>query len=374
MFLSCSFVVALLWWSSFQAPGKPFVVQLAARAVEQLIEFSMIALVLWVAWAAVGIRPRARILRCLRVLRRRVVRHTPLRWAVAEGIVRTFEPERTSHWPTATVPGHVRCDPGRLAGFDVADLVVAPVSYGVDALRRDLDVVAHHGALLPGFDDKVISMYARGMTTREIRSHVAELYGVTVSAELISKATDAVLDEVGEWQSRPLEDVYAIVYFDAVRVKIRDEGLVRNKAVYLAVGVTCRGRNEVLGLWIEQPEGAKFWLSVMNELRAHGVADVLIAVVDGLKGFPDAIEAVFPLATVQTCIVIRIRDAARRMRPSCWRGRTASRISAFPLGAGRAGTTAGRRRTVAPRPDPRRRQRPHSVHPWTVSVWCSRTT
>ena len=201
----------------------------------------------------------------------------PLCWAAAEGIVRTFEPERTSHWSTATVPGHLRCDPGRFAGFDVADLVVAPVSYGVDPLRRDLDVVAHHGALLPGFDDNVISMYARGMTTREIRSHVAELYGVTVSAELISKATDAVLDEVGEWQSRPLEDVYAIVYFDAVRVKIRDEGLVRNKAVYLAVGVTYRGRNEVLGLWIEQPEGAKFWLSVMNELRAHGVADVLIS-------------------------------------------------------------------------------------------------
>ncbi len=160
---------------------------------------------------------------------------------------------------------------------------------------------------LPGFDDKVISMCARGMTTREIRGHVAELYGVTVSAELISKVTDAVLDEVAEWQSRPLEEVYAIVYFDAVRVKIRDEGLVRNKAVCLAIGVTFAGRKEVLGLWIEQTEGAKFWLSVMNEFRARGVADVLIAVVDGLKGFPDAIEAVFPQATVQTCIVHLIR-------------------------------------------------------------------
>ena len=160
---------------------------------------------------------------------------------------------------------------------------------------------------LPGFDDKVISMYARGMTTREIRGHIEELYGVSVSAELVSKVTDAVLDEVGEWQSRPLEETYAIMYFDAVRVKIRDEGLVRNKAVYLAVGVSCGGRKEVLGLWIEQTEGAKFWRSVMNELRARGVTDVLIAVVDGLKGFPEAIEAVYPEATVQTCIVHLIR-------------------------------------------------------------------
>ena len=173
--------------------------------------------------------------------------------------------------------------------------------------RFDPQLVEKYARRLPGFDDKVISMYARGMTTREIRGHVAEIYGVTVSAELISKVTDAVLEEVAEWQSRPLEEVYAIVYFDAVRVKIRDEGLVRNKAVYLAIGVTCAGRKEVLGLWIEQTEGAKFWLSVMNELKARGVADVLIAVVDGLRGFPDAIEAVFPEAAVQTCIVHLIR-------------------------------------------------------------------
>ena len=157
--------------------------------------------------------------------------------------------------------------------------------------RFEPQLVEKYARRLPGFDDKVISMYARGMTTREIRAHIAELYGLTVSAELISKVTDAVLDEVAEWQSRPLEEVYAIVYFDAVRVKIRDEGLVRNKAVYLAIGVSCAGRKEVLGLWIEQTEGAKFWLSVMNELKTRGVGDVLIAVVDGLKGFPDAIEA-----------------------------------------------------------------------------------
>ena len=173
--------------------------------------------------------------------------------------------------------------------------------------RFEPQLVEKYARRLPGFDDKVISMYARGMTTREIRAHIAELYGLTVSAELISKVTDAVLDEVAEWQSRPLEEVYAIVYFDAVRVKIRDEGLVRNKAVYLAIGVSCAGRKEVLGLWIEQTEGAKFWLSVMNELKTRGVGDVLIAVVDGLKGFPDAIEAVFPQATVQTCLVHLIR-------------------------------------------------------------------
>ena len=140
--------------------------------------------------------------------------------------------------------------------------------------RFEPQLVEKYARRLPGFDDKVISMYARGMTTREIRAHIAERYGLTVSAELISKVTDAVLDEVAEWQSRPLEEVYAIVYFDAVRVKIRDEGLVRNKAVYLAIGVSCAGRKEVLGLWIEQTEGAKFWLSVMNELKTRGVGDV----------------------------------------------------------------------------------------------------
>ncbi len=167
------------------------------------------------------------------------------------------------------------------------------------ARRFEPQLVEKYCRRLQGFDDKVLSMYARGMTTREIRVHVEELYGVSVSAEFISKFTDAVLEEVGEWQSRPLEEVYAIVYFDAVRVRVRDEGLVRNKAVYLAIGVNCAGRKEIPSLWIEHTEGAKFWLSVMNELKARGVADVLIAVVDGLKGFPEV--------TVQTCIVHLLR-------------------------------------------------------------------
>ena len=160
-----------------------------------------------------------------------------------------------------------------------------------------------------GFDDTIISMYARGMSVREIRGHLEELYGVEVSPDLISRVTDEVMDEVRDWQSRPLDEVYPVIIFDALRVKIRDEGVVRNKAVYLALGFTIEGHKEVLGLWIEQTEGAKFWLRVMNELRNRGVHDVFIAVVDGLKGFPEAINAVFPEAAVQTCIVHMIRHS-----------------------------------------------------------------
>ncbi|NOZ66927.1 MAG: IS256 family transposase [Alphaproteobacteria bacterium] len=162
-----------------------------------------------------------------------------------------------------------------------------------------------------GFDDKIISMYARGMSVREIRGHLEELYGVEVSPDLISRVTDEVMDEVREWQFRPLDEVYPIIIFDALRVKIRDEGTVRNKAIYLALGFTMGGHKEVLGLWIEQTEGAKFWLRVMNEIKNRGVNDVFITVVDGLKGFPDAITAVFPEASVQTCIVHMIRGSLR---------------------------------------------------------------
>src|SRR3989440_10238650 len=152
-------------------------------------------------------------------------------------------------------------------------------------------------------------MYARGMSTREIVGHLRELYGMEVSPDLVSAVTDAVLDEIAAWQARPLEPVYPLVFFDALRVKIRDEGLVRNKAVHIALGVRADGTKEILGLWLEQNEGAKFWLRVMNELRNRGVEDVLIAVVDGLKGFPEAITAVFPQAIVQTCIVHLIRHS-----------------------------------------------------------------
>ena len=158
----------------------------------------------------------------------------------------------------------------------------------------DPKLIAKYQRRFPDFDDKIISMYARGMSVREIRGHLEELYGIDVSADLISAVTDAVLEEVAEWQNRPLDVCYPLVFFDAIRVKIRDEGFVRNKAVYIALGIRPDGTKEILGIWIEQTEGAKFWLRVMNELKNRGISDILIAVVDGLKGFPEAINAVFP--------------------------------------------------------------------------------
>jgi putative transposase len=173
----------------------------------------------------------------------------------------------------------------------------------------DPQLIAKYQRRFPGFDDKIISMYARGMSNREIVGHLRDLYGIDVSPDLISAVTDAVLEEIAAWQARPLEPVYPLVFFDALRVKIRDEGLVRNKAVHIALGVRHDGGKEILGLWLEQNEGAKFWLRVMNELKNRGVDDLLLAVVDGLKGFPEAITAVFPEATVQTCIVHLLRGS-----------------------------------------------------------------
>ena len=154
-----------------------------------------------------------------------------------------------------------------------------------------------------GFDEKIIALYARGMTVREIQGLLREQYQVEVGHDLISTVTDAVMGEVVEWQSRPLERMYPIVFFDALRVKVRSDGTVKNQAVYLALGVAADGTRDVLGLWIEQTEGARFWMKVMTELSLRGVNDILLAVVDGLKGFPEAITAVFPRTTVQTCIV-----------------------------------------------------------------------
>jgi putative transposase len=171
-------------------------------------------------------------------------------------------------------------------------------------------------------------LYARGLTTREIAAHVGELYGVEISPDLVSAVTDAVLEEAAAWQSRGLEATYAIVFFDALRVKIRNEGLVNNRAVYLAIGVRCSGHKEILGLWIEQTEGAKFWLRVMTELRNRGTQDILIAVVDGLKGFPEAITSVFPRAVVQTCIVHLIRYS---MHFAAWKERRPVALALKPI-------------------------------------------
>lgn len=164
---------------------------------------------------------------------------------------------------------------------------------------------------LGGFDDRIISLYARGMTTRDIQAHFEESYGVDVSATFISQVTNEVLDEVKQWQQRPLDSVYPVVYLDCLVVRSRDSGAVQNKSVYLALGINADGEKELLGLWMAQTEGAKFWLSVMNELKNRGVQDIFIACVDGLKGFPEAIEAVFPKTQVQLCIVHQIRHSLR---------------------------------------------------------------
>ncbi|TLS65167.1 IS256 family transposase, partial [Mariprofundus erugo] len=158
-----------------------------------------------------------------------------------------------------------------------------------------------------GFDDKIISLYARGMPVREIQSHLEEMYGTEVSPTLISSVTDAVTDEAKAWQMRPLNRLYPIVYMDCIHVKVRHDGMVRTKAVYLALGVNMSGEKELLGIWIAQTEGAKFWLQVVTELKNRGVQDIFIACVAGLKGFPEAIEAVFPKTAIQLCIVHMVR-------------------------------------------------------------------
>lgn len=185
------------------------------------------------------------------------------------------------------------------------------------AIPRDRDssfeplIVAKGQTRFTGFDDKIISLYARGLTTREIQGHLEEIYGVDVSPSLISGVTDAIADEVKIWQNRPLDAVYPIVYMDAVRIKVRDNGHVSNKAVYLALGVTMDSVKDVLGMWVAENEGAKFWLQVVAELQNRGVQDIFIACVDGLKGFPEAIETVFPRTQVQLCIVHMVRNSLK---------------------------------------------------------------
>jgi putative transposase len=164
-------------------------------------------------------------------------------------------------------------------------------------------LVAKRQTRLAGLDDKILAMYAGGMTVREIEAQLAELYGVQIGRDTISRVTDAVLEDVQAWRSRPLEEIYAIVYLDCLTVKVREDRSVKTRACYLAIGVTLEGTREVLGIWWRDSEGAKFWLAVLNDLHQRGVRDVLICCVDGLEGFPEAIEAVFPQAWVQTCIV-----------------------------------------------------------------------
>ena len=168
-------------------------------------------------------------------------------------------------------------------------------------------LISKHQTRWTGFDDKILSLYARGMTVREIQGHLEEMYGTEVSPSLISSVTDAVIDDAKAWQSRALDALYPLVYLDCIHVKARDSGAVRVKAVYLALGINLSGEKELLGIWIAQTEGAKFWLQVVTELKNRGVQDIFIACVDGLKGFPEAIEAVFPKTAVQLCIVHLVR-------------------------------------------------------------------
>ena len=181
-------------------------------------------------------------------------------------------------------------------------------------------IVGKHQRRFTGFDDKILSMYARGMSTREIQGHLLEIYKVEVSASLISEVTDEIIDEVRQWQSRPLEQLYPIVYFDALFVKMRHEGRIENRAVYVAIGIRMDGTREVLGLWTANTEGARFWLMVLTELRNRGLLDILIACVDGLKGFPEAIETVYPQVQVQLCIVHLVRNSLNYVG---WRERKA---------------------------------------------------
>ncbi|MEI2418624.1 IS256 family transposase [Orrella sp. JC864] len=202
------------------------------------------------------------------------------------------------------------------------------------AIPRDRDgsfaplLIPKHERRFTGFDDKIIAMYARGMTVREIQAFLLEQYGTEVSPEFISSVTDAVMDEVTTWQSRPLEIMYPVVFFDALRVKIRQDAVVRNKAVYLALGVLPDGTREILGLWIEQTEGAKFWMRVFNELKSRGTQDILIAVTDGLKGMEQALAAVYPATTLQTCVVHLIRTS---LEYAGWKDRRAVAAALKPI-------------------------------------------
>ena len=189
-------------------------------------------------------------------------------------------------------------------------------------------LIPKHERRFTGFDDKIVALYARGMTIREIQGFLTDQYGTEVSPEFISSITDAVMAEVTAWQSRPLEPMYPVVFFDALRVKIREDAVVGNKAIYLALGVLPYGTRDILGLWIENTEGAKFWMKVFNDLKTRGVSDILIAVTDGLKGMPEALGAVFPATTLQTCIVHLIRNS---LDYASWKDRKALAAAIKPI-------------------------------------------
>ena len=231
-------------------------------------------------------------------------------------VERAMEVELTDH-----VGYEPHCEPPGGAentrnGTSPKTLITEHGKVGIDA-PRDRDgsfepkIVRKRQRRFVGFDDKILALYSRGLSTRDIAAHLQEIYGVKVGRDLISRVTDAVMDDVREWAKRPLEDIYPIVFLDCMVLKIREGGSVQRRALYLALGVTLDGDRDVLGMWFQETEGAKFWMQVLNELKTRGVRDILICCVDGLTGFPEAIEAIFPKTTVQTCIVHLLRSSLK---------------------------------------------------------------
>ncbi len=229
-------------------------------------------------------------------------------------VERAMEVELTDH-----VGYEPHCEPpgggaNQRNGTSPKTLICEHGKVGIDA-PRDRDgsfepkIVKKRQRRFVGFDDKILALYSRGLSTRDIEAHLQEIYGVKVGRDLISRVTDAVMDDVRDWAKRPLEDIYPIVFLDCMVIKIREGGSVQRRALYLALGVTLDGDRDVLGMWFQETEGAKFWMQVLNDLKTRGVRDILICCVDGLTGFPAAIEAIFPRTTVQTCLVHLIRRA-----------------------------------------------------------------
>jgi len=231
-------------------------------------------------------------------------------------VERALEAELTDHlgYDEHAVEGRGSGNSRNGSGSKTLQTEQGPVPIEVPRDRNgtfEPQLVKKHQRRFTGFDDKILGMYARGMSVRDIQAQLSELYGTEISPDLVSSVTDAVVVEVQAWQARPLEPVWPIVYLDALVIKVRDQGVVGNKSAYLALGINPDGKKEVLGLWLEANEGAKFWLKVITELKNRGVEDIFIACCDGLKGFPEAIEAVFPKTVVQTCIVHMIRNSMR---------------------------------------------------------------
>jgi putative transposase len=231
-------------------------------------------------------------------------------------VERALEAELTGHlgYDEHAVEGRGSGNSRNGCGAKTLQTEQGPIAIEVPRDRNgsfEPQLVKKHQRRFDGFDDKIIGMYARGMSVRDIQAQLSELYGTEISPDLVSSVTDAVVGEVQAWQARPLEAVWPIVYLDALVIKVRDQGVVGNKSAYLAMGINADGKKEILGLWLESNEGAKFWLKVITELKNRGLQDIFIACCDGLKGFPEAVEAVFPKTVVQTCIVHMIRNSAR---------------------------------------------------------------